>query len=82
MKLNKKYLIKFQVESFCSTYNVDIFVVVYSVEDRASFEEAEVILKYLRDNDLLLTRGCILVGNKMDLQRRREVSRTSKLFAM
>lgn len=46
---------------------------VYSIVDRKSFKEAERVLQYLRDNDCLLTRGAILVGNKTDLQRQREV---------
>uniref|UniRef100_A0A1B0DLV6 Uncharacterized protein n=1 Tax=Phlebotomus papatasi TaxID=29031 RepID=A0A1B0DLV6_PHLPP len=60
-------------EAFCSTYNIDIFVVVYSVVDRKTFKAAEKVLHYLRDNEMLLTRGAILVGNKTDLERHREV---------
>lgn len=64
-----------QTESFCSTYNIDHFVVVYSVVDRRTFKVAEQILHYLRDSEMLLTRGAILVGNKTDLERHREVTR-------
>lgn len=46
---------------------------VYSVVDRKSFKAAERVLHYLRDNDCLLTRGAILVANKTDLERQREV---------
>ncbi|GAB0087208.1 uncharacterized protein DMENIID0001_014900 [Sergentomyia squamirostris] len=60
-------------EAFCATYNIDIFVVVYSVVDRKTFKAAEKVLHYLRDNEMLLTRGAILVGNKTDLERHREV---------
>ncbi|XP_055684590.1 uncharacterized protein LOC129790837 [Lutzomyia longipalpis] len=60
-------------EAFCSTYNIDIFVVVYSVVDRKTFKAAEKVLHYLKDNEMLLTRGAILVGNKTDLERHREV---------
>ncbi|KAL1397060.1 hypothetical protein pipiens_001232 [Culex pipiens pipiens] len=60
-------------EAFCSTYHIDIFVVVYSVVDRGSFKKAEKILHFLRDGEMLLTRGVILVGNKTDLERQREV---------
>nr|XP_029724109.1 uncharacterized protein LOC109401938 [Aedes albopictus] len=60
-------------EAFCSTYHIDIFVVVYSVVDRGSFKKAEKILHFLRDSEMLLTRGVILVGNKTDLERQREV---------
>ncbi|KAJ6637053.1 GTP-binding protein REM 1, partial [Pseudolycoriella hygida] len=62
-------------EAFCSTYNIDIFVVVYSVVDRNSFKTAEKILHYLRDNEMLFIRGAILVGNKTDLERHRQVTR-------
>uniref|UniRef100_A0A1I8NFP6 Ras family protein n=1 Tax=Musca domestica TaxID=7370 RepID=A0A1I8NFP6_MUSDO len=62
-------------EAFCSTYNIDLFVVVYSVVDRNSFKQAERILQYLKENEMLLTRGAILVGNKTDLERHREVNR-------
>lgn len=47
---------------------------MYSIVDRKSFKAAERVLQYLRDNDCLLTRGAILVGNKTDLERQREVS--------
>ncbi|XP_055525607.1 uncharacterized protein DDB_G0283357 [Wyeomyia smithii] len=60
-------------EAFCSTYHIDIFVVVYSVVDRGSFKKAEKILHFLKDTEMLLTRGVILVGNKTDLERQREV---------
>ena len=62
-----------QVESFCATYNADVFVVVYSVEDRQSLKAAEDILLYLWKGDYMLTRGVILVANKADLERKREV---------
>ncbi|XP_055618210.1 serine-rich adhesin for platelets [Toxorhynchites rutilus septentrionalis] len=60
-------------EAFCSTYHIDIFVVVYSVVDRGSFKKAEKVLHFLKDGEMLLTRGVILVGNKTDLERQREV---------
>lgn len=43
--------------------------------DRGTFKAAEKVLQYLKENDMLMTRGAILVGNKTDLQRHREVSR-------
>ncbi|XP_062538740.1 LOW QUALITY PROTEIN: homeobox protein prospero-like [Armigeres subalbatus] len=52
-------------EAFCSTYHIDIFVVVYSVVDRGSLKKAEKILHYLKDSEMLLTRGVILVGTKL-----------------
>lgn len=42
--------------------------------DRGSFKKAEKILHFLKDGEMLLTRGVILVGNKTDLERHREVS--------
>lgn len=64
-----------KTEAFCSTYNVDLFCVVYSAIDKSSFKAAEKMLHYLKDNEMLLTRGAILVGNKTDLERHREVTR-------
>ncbi|XP_054278914.1 ras-related protein rapB-like [Macrosteles quadrilineatus] len=61
------------VETFCLTYNPDVFVVVYSVVERKSFKVAEDILLFLWKNDYMTTRGVILVGNKADLERKREI---------
>lgn len=72
------FFVPLQAEAFCSTYNIDLFVVVYSVVDRASFKAAEKVLQYLKENEMLLTKGAILVGNKTDLERHREVNRQSK----
>lgn len=41
--------------------------------DRKTFKVGEKILHYLKENDMMLTRGVILVGNKTDLERHREV---------
>ncbi|XP_070506625.1 uncharacterized protein [Chironomus tepperi] len=62
------------VEAFCSTYSIDLFVIVYSVVNKKTFKIAEKILLYLKENEMMLTRGVILVGNKTDLERQREVS--------
>lgn len=67
-----------QVETFCLTYNPEVFVVVYSVVDRKSFNAAEDILMYLWKNDYMITKGVILVGNKIDLERKREVPQTGR----
>lgn len=61
------------MEAFCSTYNIDLFVVVYSIVDRKSLKTAERIVTYLKENEMMLTHGVILVGNKTDLERQREV---------
>ncbi|XP_076685790.1 uncharacterized protein LOC143377876 [Andrena cerasifolii] len=60
-------------EAFCSTYNPDVYVVVYSVVDRPSLKVAEDTLLYLWKNDYMVNQGVILVGNKVDLERKREV---------
>lgn len=52
----------------------DAFLVVYSVVDKASFTRAEYFLSILQDMDLLRSRCCILVGNKIDLARSRAIS--------
>ncbi|OXU24451.1 hypothetical protein TSAR_009128 [Trichomalopsis sarcophagae] len=61
------------VEAFCSTYNVDVYVVVYSVVDRRSLKFAEETLLHLWKSDYMAGHGVILVGNKVDLERKREV---------
>ncbi|XP_015185664.1 PREDICTED: GTP-binding protein RAD-like [Polistes dominula] len=61
------------VETFCSTYNPDVYVVVYSVVDRRSLEIAKETLLYLWKSDYMMSHGVILVGNKVDLERKREV---------
>ncbi|CAL7943759.1 unnamed protein product [Xylocopa violacea] len=61
------------VETFCSTYNPDVYVVVYSVVDRRSLKIAEETLLYLWKSDYMASHGVILVGNKVDLERKREV---------
>ncbi|XP_025990168.1 uncharacterized protein LOC105202297 isoform X1 [Solenopsis invicta] len=61
------------VETFCSSYNPDVYVVVYSVVDRRSLKVAEETLLYLWKSDYMATHGVILVGNKVDLERKREV---------
>ena len=43
----------FQIENSFFTYDPQVFVIVYSVEDRGSFETAKEMLEYLRNY-----RGC------------------------
>lgn len=52
----------------------DAFLVIFSVVDKNSFETAEMILKNLQENEMLRSRPAILVGNKVDMARSREVS--------
>ncbi|XP_054013721.1 GTP-binding protein RAD-like isoform X1 [Hylaeus anthracinus] len=61
------------VETFCSTYNPDVYVVVYSVVDSRSLKVAQETLLYLWNSDYMASHGVILVGNKVDLERKREV---------
>ena len=56
----------------------DAFLVMYSVVDKASFTRAEYFLSLLHDLDLLKSRCCILIGNKIDLARSRAVSSQGK----
>ena len=49
-------------------------MVVYSVIDRDSFLQAEEILEYLTMQTCKDRRARILVGNKVDLERSRQVS--------
>lgn len=47
---------------------------IFSVVDKNSFETAETILKNLREHEMLRLRPAILVGNKVDMARSREVT--------
>ncbi|XP_071176418.1 ras-related protein Rap-2a-like [Mytilus edulis] len=52
----------------------DAYVVVFSVHDSDSFSIAEGFLQYLR-NELYSDRPIILVANKIDLVRKRQISK-------
>ncbi|XP_071151630.1 GTP-binding protein RAD-like [Mytilus edulis] len=52
----------------------DAYVVVFSVHDSDSFSIAEGFLQYLR-NELYSDRPIILVANKIDLVRKRKVTK-------
>lgn len=56
-----------------SEHQVAAYVVVYSVEDRKSFEVAIDRLYELREEDLSRQMTVILVANKVDLVRTRVV---------
>eukprot|EP00090_Calanus_glacialis_P024886 TRINITY_DN38619_c0_g1_i2.p1 TRINITY_DN38619_c0_g1~~TRINITY_DN38619_c0_g1_i2.p1 ORF type:complete len:639 (+),score=153.67 TRINITY_DN38619_c0_g1_i2:48-1964(+) len=62
------------VENILSTYEPQACMVVYSIIDRESFVEAEEILEYLTMQTCKDRRARILVGNKVDLERSRQVS--------
>lgn len=57
---------------------MDAFLVVYSVVDKATFNQAEQLLNILYNMDLTRTRPTILVANKIDLARSRTVSSQGK----
>lgn len=51
---------------------------VYSVVDRKTLKVAEEILLYLWKSDYMSSKAVILVGNKADLERKREVPMVGK----
>ena len=57
-----------------STYEPHAYVVVYSIIDRGSYQQAEDILAYLWKGDYMRNKGIILVGNKTDLVRSRVIT--------
>ncbi|XP_076321375.1 uncharacterized protein LOC143230932 isoform X2 [Tachypleus tridentatus] len=58
--------------------SADAYVVVYSVADRSTFEKAIDILFCLRERGYTATQAVILVGNKTDMVRSRDVTREAK----
>lgn len=52
----------------------DAYIIMYSVIDRASFQQAEELLSKLHVQNVLRIRPAILVGNKIDLVRSRAVT--------
>ncbi|XP_026818470.1 GTP-binding protein REM 1-like isoform X2 [Rhopalosiphum maidis] len=65
--------IEMSIETLCSTYNPNVFIVMYSVVDERSFDMAEQMLLFLWKGEYIHTRGVILVGNKSDLERTRKI---------
>ena len=63
-----------QVENILTTYEPHACIVVYSITDRDSFTKAQDILQYLAMQSCKEKRARILVGNKIDLERSRQVS--------
>lgn len=53
--------------------NVDAILVVYSVDDEQSFNEAVQNIQFIR-KEKVCNQAIILVANKADLERRRVVS--------
>ena len=54
----------------------DIFLVLYSITDRASFQEAGKIVKYIRRHRTLDSSSIIIAGTKTDLEHFRTVRET------
>lgn len=50
-----------------------VYMVVFSVTDSATLREAEALLQSLWQSGHLNTKAVIVVGNKIDLVRNREV---------
>lgn len=61
------------MENSLSTYEPHGIIIIYSVVQRASFRQAEEIVKYLWQNDVTKEKAVILVGNKADLARSRVI---------
>ncbi|XP_021943902.1 GTP-binding protein GEM [Folsomia candida] len=59
-------------ENSLATYNPHCCIIVYSITDRHSYAVAEEILRYLWQVETS-SKAVILVGNKCDLERAREV---------
>ena len=53
-------------------------MVVYAVDDENSVVVAEQILSYLKSEDIIESQAVILVANKIDLVRSREISSAGK----
>lgn len=63
-----------QIENCLSTYEPHACVVVYSVVAKSSFIRAGELLSYLARELFTVERTVVLVGNKADLARARQVS--------
>lgn len=68
------FIMKLILQAFQKKYTFDAFLVIYSVVDKSTFQQAEIELSRLQDSNMLNTRPAILVGNKIDLARSRTVS--------
>ena len=70
----------FQVENMLSTYEPHACVVVYSVVDRGTFQNAEDILGYLWRFGFAKKMTLLLVANKVDMERSRLVTCEGNLY--
>ena len=64
-----------------ATYIPDAMVVVFSVVDDSTLREGEEILQYLWRTNCLADKAVIVVGNKTDLVRTRQVNIVGALDA-
>ena len=71
-----------QAENLLSSYSADCAVVVFSVTDDGSLQEAREVLNILWQSGSLASRAVILVGNKTDLVRTRTVPIDGKFLNM
>ncbi|XP_076358359.1 GTP-binding protein GEM-like [Tachypleus tridentatus] len=60
---------------FSATCNIDAFAVVYSVTNKHSFQQAKFLLHQILKHPSNDYKAVVLVGNKTDLVRLREVTR-------
>lgn len=60
----------------CIIGYADVFLVLYSVTDRASFQEAGKIVKYIRRHRTLDSSSIVIAGTKTDLEHFRTVRET------
>ena len=77
-QLNSFCIFFIKVENQISTYNPEGYMVVYAVDDENSVVVAEQILSYLKSEDIIESQAVILVANKIDLVRSREISSAGK----
>ena len=77
-QLKSFFFLFIKVENQISTYNPEGYMVVYAVDDENSVVVAEQILSYLKSEDIIESQAVILVANKIDLVRSREISSAGK----
>lgn len=70
--------ILFILISQAERFPVDAYVLVYSVHERPTYDVAIRYLEYIR-NEQSSDRPIIIVANKVDLVRKRQVSSNGKL---
>lgn len=69
----------FQELNVWKQYDVDGFLIVYSITDRRSFQKSVDLLQEISQHEESQHRAVVLVGNKSDLVRSRTVGEDGKL---